>query len=491
MLSRRSTAILLVLITAFGLALRLYNLDAQSVWFDEAGSVAQSARSLDQLFAFLIDDVVHPPLHYLLLHGWFKLAGVSAFNARLVSVLFGTLSIPLFYLLARRFADTATSLLAAVLLAISQAAVYYSQEARPYAQAQFLSLLAAIVFLTFLRAPGPRTTSFFTLSAIALVYTNYYGAAVLLALGIYWLVFRRDYPPSVFRYLSVAVTVLVVAFIPWLIAMKSGGRLTAVRLSRGRGQPGRTPTLASPVAALAYFNNSKLEEFEAPVRISHALPGVLLFTLPVAVALLLRRRKTPKGLLFGLLYTAIPAVTAILFGATLAGFHYRYYIFAVPGYYLAVAIAWRICLPNGLSLAACLAAVSIYSGFALQANQMSTKTDYRAALRPLAVSARPGDCIAGRPRVWKNNLHYGLEVYYRARPPMRFIPFESIGGARTACERLWIVWERTWWMNRDPLEGEKEIASISALSADYRRAEHFTHPDIDIQLLVRKPADLN
>ena len=489
MFSARWTAAVIFLITCAGLAIRLYNLDAQSVWYDEAGSVAFSARPLDQLFTVLIDDVVHPPLHYVVLHGWFKLAGVSAINARLVSVLFGTLSIPIFYLLARRFTDTATSLIAAVLLAISQAAVYYSQEARPYAQAQFFSLLAAIAFITFLRAPGPRTMAGFTLSAIALVYTNYYGSAVLLALGLYWLIFRRDFPRSVFRYLSVAVTILVLVFIPWVIALKSGGRLTSARLSRSRGQAGRTSNLASPVAALVHFNNSKLGEIDAPAKVSHALPGVLLFTLPIAVALFLRGREIPRGLTFGLLYTAIPAVTAILIGATIAGFHYRYYVFAVPGYYLAVAIAWRICLPNGFPLAACLAAVAIYTGFALRANQISTKSDYRTALRPLAESVRPGDCISGRPRIWKTNLHFGLEVYYRDRPPIRFIPFDSIGGAHTSCERLWIVWDRTWWMNTNPLEGEKEIASISALSANYRPAERFSHPAIDIQLLVRKPAE--
>src|SRR5579863_3805287 len=173
MLAARRDRLILLLIVLMGAAIRLFRLDAQSVWYDETFSIAHSVRPLPQLFQILILDVFQAPLHYLVLHGWFQIAGFGAMQARLVSVIFGTLSIPLLFLLARRFTDSAGSLCAAFLLAISQIAVYFSQEARPYSQAQFLSLLTALAFLSFLEKPTLLRSTFFAAAGTALLYTHY------------------------------------------------------------------------------------------------------------------------------------------------------------------------------------------------------------------------------------------------------------------------------------------------------------------------------
>ena len=238
--------LILLLIVLLAAALRLWHLDAQSVWYDESFSVANSVRPLARLMQILVYDRMHPPLHYLVLHEWFHIAGFGAMQARLVSVILGTLSIPLLFLLARRFTDSATSLVAAFLLAVSQMAVYFSQEARPYAQAQFLSLLAALVFLWFLEKPNFRRTIVFAVVGAALLYTHYYGAGTLLALGVYWLIFRRDYSPLVFRQLAMVTLLLTTAYVPWIVALQSAGRLNTQRLVK-TGRPASVrATLYSP-----------------------------------------------------------------------------------------------------------------------------------------------------------------------------------------------------------------------------------------------------
>ncbi len=105
----------------------------------------------------------------------------------MISAICGTLSIPLLFLLARRFTDSGTSLCAALLLAISQIAVYFSQEARPYVQTQFLSLLTALAWFSFLRKPTFWRSVAIAAASCALLYTHYYGSGTLLALGVYWL----------------------------------------------------------------------------------------------------------------------------------------------------------------------------------------------------------------------------------------------------------------------------------------------------------------
>src|SRR6185369_17181280 len=80
-------------VVLFGLGLRLYRLDHQSLWYDEVFALTVSHYAWPQMFSSLVADIVHPPLHYLVLHFWTGLFGVGPVQGRLVSVIFGTLSI--------------------------------------------------------------------------------------------------------------------------------------------------------------------------------------------------------------------------------------------------------------------------------------------------------------------------------------------------------------------------------------------------------------
>ena len=214
----------------------------------------------------------------------------------------GALSIPLLFLLARRFTDSATSLVAALLLAVSQIGVYFSrQEARPYVQAQFLSLLAALAFLWFLQKPGFRRSMAFGAASTALLFTHYYGAGTLLALGVYWLIFRRDYSPLALRWLATIVVLLAVTYVPWILALQSAGRLNQERLIRTGAPSSERPNLFSPIGALNRFNNAKFESIEAPTSLPQALLGLAVFTFPAAGALWYTWRRGPQGVVLGYL----------------------------------------------------------------------------------------------------------------------------------------------------------------------------------------------
>lgn len=64
----RPTVLAFVLV-ALGFGLRLFHLDAQSFWYDEACSAAIAKGTLAQIVSNRFLDV-HPPLYYLLLHWW-------------------------------------------------------------------------------------------------------------------------------------------------------------------------------------------------------------------------------------------------------------------------------------------------------------------------------------------------------------------------------------------------------------------------------------
>lgn len=55
-------------ITLVGAVFRLYLLAEESLWLDEAFSVALSGHSLDDLLPLVVRTDTHPPLYYILLH---------------------------------------------------------------------------------------------------------------------------------------------------------------------------------------------------------------------------------------------------------------------------------------------------------------------------------------------------------------------------------------------------------------------------------------
>ncbi|MCB0182533.1 MAG: hypothetical protein KDI62_30200, partial [Anaerolineae bacterium] len=86
--SRWRWLLVLILLLAFGL--RVHNLEVQSFWNDEGNSARLSERSIPLIIEGTASDI-HPPLYYLLLNQWRKLAGDSEFGLRSLSLFAGLL----------------------------------------------------------------------------------------------------------------------------------------------------------------------------------------------------------------------------------------------------------------------------------------------------------------------------------------------------------------------------------------------------------------
>lgn len=128
---RRHLPLLLLILLAF--ALRLYDLDGQSMWSDEGLSLYRARLPLADIFAnqIVVDGVpttdTNPPFYFLLLSGWRALAGESVFLLRYPGILLATLAMPLIYLLGRLLGGATLGLLAALLLAVSPFHVWEAQ----------------------------------------------------------------------------------------------------------------------------------------------------------------------------------------------------------------------------------------------------------------------------------------------------------------------------------------------------------------------------
>src|SRR6188474_2747371 len=134
--------LMVIAITMLGGFLRVLLLGNKGMWLDETFSVWLANHSIPDLLQWAVKIDQHPPLYYLLLHYWIALRGDSAYYARLFSVLFGTATIPVIYLIGRRLSGVVVGLVAAMFLALSLFNIYYSQETRMYTLLTFNAALA-------------------------------------------------------------------------------------------------------------------------------------------------------------------------------------------------------------------------------------------------------------------------------------------------------------------------------------------------------------
>ncbi len=190
---------LVALISIVGGVLRLWALGKQSLWIDEAFSVWVAQHSIGSLVQFVSSVDQHPPLYYLLLHGWMALFGDSERSVRSLSALLSIATIPLFYIAGKKLVGRTAAMVAVFLLALSPFHIRYAQEARMYALAAFLAAgllyaravwfsdsmprtrrrYAAIAALVFF-----ETTMMYTHNNIAVTLPVALNAAVFLAWGI-------------------------------------------------------------------------------------------------------------------------------------------------------------------------------------------------------------------------------------------------------------------------------------------------------------------
>ena len=152
-------ALLALLLLAF--ALRVYRLDSQSLWYDEAVTAKVASQGIGELTRWTADDI-QPPLYYYAVAGWMRLAGRGEWALRFPSAFFGTLTVPLMWAVALRLfgrgrSGRVAALAAALLTALSPLYVYYAQEARMYTQLTFLGLLAGYALLRATKDEGRRT----------------------------------------------------------------------------------------------------------------------------------------------------------------------------------------------------------------------------------------------------------------------------------------------------------------------------------------------
>lgn len=169
------------------LALRLYNLDGESVWLDEAYSVSLARQSLSQMVATVWAGDLHPPLFYLALHGWLEIVPATPFWLRLPQAFVGAASVGVLFVVARQLAGLPAGRCCALLAATSHYLWLFDRECRMYPWVG-LALLGYLLSLQRLSGGASRWWSLLTVGSAWLgAYCDYRFGLFALLVGSYYL----------------------------------------------------------------------------------------------------------------------------------------------------------------------------------------------------------------------------------------------------------------------------------------------------------------
>ncbi|MEW6516914.1 MAG: glycosyltransferase family 39 protein [candidate division FCPU426 bacterium] len=163
----------------------MYHLGHQSLWLDEIGQVITASSSWHDLFR-IVGTHLSPPLDYILLK-FFLVFGKADWIVRLPAAIYGILSIPVFYLLARYFIGKTQAWVPTMYFTLSPMAIAYSQEARMYSLFLLLSLVSLYLTVRWCEEQSwPWAIGLGAVNGLLLL-THYFGMFVMVIEGLYWL----------------------------------------------------------------------------------------------------------------------------------------------------------------------------------------------------------------------------------------------------------------------------------------------------------------
>jgi hypothetical protein len=444
-----------VCVLALAFALRLGGLLSESLWIDEAYSLALAQTRAPEILSGTAADQ-HPPLYYLVLGAWLRLGrpllhAQALFYLRYLSVLIGTLGVAAGVWVGRELLGEDVGLGTGLLLASSPMHIWYSQEARMYILLTlFLTLSAG---MTWRLSRGNRGWPAYGLVTLLALYTHYFAAFVILAENLFvlvWLARRRVRSqstgighldrPFLVRWLSTQVA-LVLCFVPWLpVAVYQ----TRFHQMRWLAPPSALQIAATPLRMV-------LGDAGLGPR-----GGLVFAAMGLAVAWTFWRAARPgrtetwQGYAFAAGWLLVPFGAIAFLSLVYPLFQYKQMLMLLPPLLVLIAAA-LIRLPRLAQIVVFGAAAWVVAASLSSMYRVETKDGWREASAYLIEHSRPGDVLYLNPSA----SILALDVYLTRPLPYAGYPPEY--DVRTG------GWEGT------PLTVATADREMSALTSGYRR----------------------
>lgn len=374
------TPYLIGLLMLLALLLRLPHLSGKSLWLDEISSLTFAEMKWPEFWSLVKRHEGNMLAYYLILRAWIHL-GDNRVVAKLLSILFGVLTVPAIYALCREVYDRRIGLISAFLLTISACHVRASQWIRSYSLMILMLVLAALFLARSLRQPIFRNLSLYVLCAAFAVYNHLYA---VLALGAQ----------------LVSLVIIPAREMPWK-------KLLAALFALG--------ALLVPAAAYVVWRNTGQLEWIPPPKPwelihwgvflagagSTGVAYVLLVICLIVTAMSFRKSRQTwplQGrslaswrLAFPFVWLIAPVAFAFPFSYYKPIFFFRYLIICLPAFLLVLAHAiarWRPskCKKAVLAVALCLSLTSVVIAY-------KSEEDWDGAMHYLFSQVHTGDTV--------------------------------------------------------------------------------------------------
>ncbi len=211
--------------------LRLYGLSANDLWADELFSWRLTQLGFTELLASLGADI-HPPLYFILLKIFVSLFGDSLTSLRLFQALPSIATVGLTFVFARARVDRPTATIAAAIVLLSPASIYYAHQVRAYALCEMMGVVVVVAMLRYCKTRRPIDLAAFGLAAAALNYLHFIGPfflAGVFALAAYLAATGRIARPA-FLAVVLALALAGAALAPWLLYLLSHSHVVGTQV---------------------------------------------------------------------------------------------------------------------------------------------------------------------------------------------------------------------------------------------------------------------
>ena len=216
--SKRKEIIILTLCLFIGLVLRFYTFDKKSLWIDEIHTFNDSRNDTRGQLTFYKENpsYLHPPLFFILAHQFYPFNKPER-DLRIIPMIFGTLSIPMIYLLARLFSPT-IALPCTISLTFMAYHISLSQDGRAYSLTMFLGILSLYFFMKYLKILKKRYLVLTPFFFATLFYTSYSTIPFIALSQTLWF-YRVNKDNIKLRFYSFLILngILLLLCIPWIL----------------------------------------------------------------------------------------------------------------------------------------------------------------------------------------------------------------------------------------------------------------------------------
>ncbi len=208
-------------LTILGAFLRRYHLAAKSLWVDEAMLVFISHGNFWDVLFKNAKMSSAPPLYPFLLRG-IQIFGDSEIVLRGFSMAAGILTIPLLYILIRKWMSKWAAWLATALFTIAESQIYYSQNVREYSLTVLFSIGMILTTWNYIKKPGWRNLVILTLVWVLGIWMQFGLTVLAVALNLVmlvWWITKRD-SQTLFQWATGQVLPFISVVLIYVLALR-------------------------------------------------------------------------------------------------------------------------------------------------------------------------------------------------------------------------------------------------------------------------------